>query len=197
VSVRAFASHSILTAVPDRLDVPLAHIARDQIIGSAKSRVVLARVLVGILTIGPIGMTVAAGLLVHSWTMLVSVGIAVGFGALFFLLLRRFLKTSPVPALAFSIDDHAVHFTAIPGQRGGRGAAEDWELAQTSLEVSPKWGGSLNFEAPGRPNRLFTFAALAVDPNQVISFFDSRKASFTGVPAPHRVPVIPSDTATQ
>jgi hypothetical protein len=183
----AIRSRSIVTAM---FEVPLSATVSQQISRSARQRVALNRVVFGILTIGPVSMTIAAGLLVHSWTMLVSVGIAIGFGALVFLLLRRYLKTPPVPALAFSIDDHAVHFTAIPGQRGGRAAAEDWELGHTSLEVSPKWGGSVDFTMPDRPNRLFTFAALAIDPNQVISRFDSLKAAHTGVPAPHRSPII-------
>ncbi len=130
-------------------------------------------------------LTIVVGAMSRSWT---AIGLGLGLAALAGLGLwsrqrqASAIAPAPIPELAFSIDDQQIHFTKLSTSRA---TTWDWPLAETTLEVRPG-GRVLAFSREGQRPRRFSLAGLDIDPNQLVSFFDSRKAACSSGSAPAR-----------
>jgi hypothetical protein len=177
---------AMVAPVNDVLEVPFSAKTRNllRMLAENRSRKLSSLLPLSIVVAAFAVLTIAVGVMSRAWT---AIGFGLGLAALAGLGLWRRHQASaiapaPIPEFAFSIDDQQIHFIAVPGTRA---TTTDWALAETTLEVRPG-GRALAFSREGERTRRFSLAGLDIDPNQLISFFDSHKAACSGGSAPAR-----------
>lgn len=177
----------MVAAVNDVLEVPFSAKTRDllRMLAENRHRKLSSLLPLSIVVAAFAVLTIVVGGMARSWT---AIGLGLGLAALAGLGLwsrqrqGSGIDPAPIPELAFSIDDQQIHFTKLPTSRA---TTWDWPIGETTLEVRPG-GRVLAFSRAGQRPRRFSLAGLDIDPNQLISYFDSRKAACGSGSAPAR-----------